>query len=220
MVSTEHRIYTYSDPEFYLDTVNFDLLDKQLCYYATASTTEHKLILTNIVNKTKPDLVGSYDIYEDLAFAHHIGKELVKCEVDALTVVKIIDEQLNQFDHGVLFILNDGRQAEYRNRQYNYYCMLEKPETMSIYIYFILALNQYAEGETFTEYFTNLHEFIEEYLNFFPKYTEQFQYITTTLQNYVIAECTEDASDQEKINTIKHLLERDPEELLLLLIEY
>jgi hypothetical protein len=221
MVSTEHKIYTYSDPDFYLDTVNFDLLDKQLCYYAIASSTEQKLILTNIVQKTQPDLLTSYDIYEDLAFAHHIGKELVKCEVDTLTVIKIIDEQLNHFENGVLFILDDGRQVEYRNQKYSYYCMLEKPETMSIYIYFILALNRYAAGATFTDYFTSLHEYIQEYLDFFPEYTRQFQYMTAALENYVAAECTDQStSDHAKIETIQKLLEIVPEELLLLLIEY
>lgn len=220
MVSTEHIIYTYNNLDFYLDTVNFDLLDKQLCYYATVSTTEQKLILTNIVNKAHPDLLASYDIYEDLAFVHHIDRELVKRNVDSLTVINIINEQLNQFEYGVLFMLDDGRQAEYRNSKYNYYCMLEKPESMSIYIYFTLALNRHAEGATFADYFKSLHEFIEEYLYMFPEYIEQFQYITTSLHNYVITECAEDASDEDKIKIIQHLLERDPEELLLLLIEY
>lgn len=220
MVSTEHKIYTYNDASFYLETVNFDLLDKQLCYYAISNATEKKLILTNIVNKEQPDLQTSYDIYEDLAFTYHIGKELVKCEVDALMVVKIIDEQLNQFENGVLFILDDGRQAEYRNRNYNYYCMLEKPETMSIYIYFIIALNRYAEGTTFADYFTSLYEYIKEYLDFFPEYTECFHYMTTKIQNYVNAECDQNTNDQEKIKIVHKLLEIEPEELLLMLIKY
>jgi len=121
----------------------------------------------------------------------------------------------------VLFILDDGRQVEYRNQKYSYYCMLEKPETMSIYIYFILALNRYAAGATFTDYFTSLHEYIQEYLDFFPEYTRQFQYMTAALANYVAAECTDQSTtDQAKIETIQKLLEIVPEELLLLLIEY
>lgn len=220
MVSTEHRIYTDNDQDLYLDTVNFDLLNKQLCYYAMANTTEKKLILTNIVNKANPDLLTSYDIYEDLAFAHHIGKELVKCDVDAQAVINIIDNQLNQFEYGVLFILNDGRQVVFRNRKYNYYCMMEKPEMMSIYIYFIIALNKYAEGATFLEYFTSLHEYTDEYLEFFPEYTTQFEHMTTKLENYVSKECQEPANDQATIAVMQKLLERDPEELLLLLIEY
>lgn len=220
MVSTEHRIYTYSDEEFYLATVNFDLLDKELCYYATVSTTEKKLILTNTVNKAQPDLLASYDIYEDLAFAHHIGKEHVKLDVNALTAINIIDEQLDEFEHGVLFILDDGRQVEYRNRNYNYHCMLEKPEMMSIYIYFIIALNRYAEGATFLEYFTSLHEYTDEYLKFFPEYTAQFEHMTMKLENYVLVECQEHTSDQMTIAVMQKLLERDPEELLLLLIKY
>jgi hypothetical protein len=218
MVSTEHRIYTDSEAEFYLDTVNFHLLDKELCYYAMVCPTEQKLILTNIVNKSQPDLLASYDIYEDLAFAHHIDQELVKYEVNAPTVIKIIDEQLDEFDNGVLFILDDGRQAEYRNRRYNYYCMLEKPEMMSIYIYFIIALNRYAEGATFAEYFMSLFVYIHEYLEFFPQHMEQFLYISNALQNYVISECVQHISDQEKIEMIQNLLKLDAEELLLLLI--
>lgn len=220
MVSTEHRIYTDNEAEFYLDTVDFDLLDKELCYYATVSATEQKLILTNIVNKSQPDLSASYDIYEDLAFAHHIDQELVKYDVDASTVIQMIDEQLDEFDNGVLFILDDGRQAEYRNRRYNYYCMLEKPEMMSIYIYFIIALNRYAEGATFAEYFTSLFVYIHEYLEFFPEHMDQFLYISNSLKNYVISECEQHISDQEKIEMIQNLLKLEAEELLLLLTEY
>ena len=216
MVSTEHKIYTYSDKSFYIDTVNFDLLDKNLCYYATVSSIEKKLILTNIVHKERPHLLNSYDIYEDLAFAHHIDKTLVRYEVDALTAKKLIDEHLNKFKNGVLFILADGRQIEYRNWHYNYYCMLEKPETMSLYIYFILCLNKYAEGETFADYFLSLHDFINEYLDFFPEYVETFDYMSNKMQNYVAKE----ALDQAKIAAIQKLLELDPEELLLVLIEY
>lgn len=221
MVSTEQRIYLYNHTTCYLDTVNFDLLDKDLCYYAVASVNEQKLILTNIVNKAQPNLLASYDIYEDLAFAYHIDREFVKNGVDTPTVLNIIDQQLNKFENGVLFIMDDGRQAEYRNQRYNYYCMLEKPETMSNYIYFILCLNKYAEGDTFNEYFASLHEFIPKYLEFFPEYTECFRYMTKNILNYVSRECKEsEPSDQAKIVSIRELLEREPEELLLLLIAH
>ena len=234
MVSTEHKIYTYSDSSFYVDTVNFDLLDKNLCYYATVNSLEKKLILTNIVNKEHPHLLDSYDIYEDLAFMHHIDKTLVKCPVDALTAKKMIDEQLETFNNGVLFILADGRQIEYRNWHYNYYCMLEKPETMSLYIYFLLCLNKYAEGETFADYYHSLHEFINEYLDFFPEYKETFTYMSKKLLNYAVTEEQEQSAqeqsaqamsaqakcDQAKITAIKNLLDLDPEELLLVLIKY
>jgi len=221
MVSSEHKIY-YDDEiqkNFYLESVNFDLLDKNMCYYAIVNSAEQKLVLTNIVKKEQPELLSSYDIYEDLAFAYHIDHENAKHSVDTSTVINIIDEQLEHFENGVLFILNDGQQIEYRNTKYNYYCMLQKPETMSIYIYFILALNRYAEGATFEDYFVSLCEYIHEYLEYFPEYMEQFLYISMYLKNYAIAETADiHASDQEKIKSIQKLLQLEPEELLLLLV--
>lgn len=217
IVSTEKNIYTYDNRNFYLHTVNFDLLDKNLCYYAIASVTEQKLILTNIVDKQNISLAASYNVSEDLAFMYDIDDILPKIYVTDFIAKKIIDEQLDTFENGVLFILSDGNQVEIRNEKYNYYCMLEKPDNMSIYIYFIKYLNKHAEGNSFDEYFNSLHEFMYEYLDFFPEHSNKFKYMTDKLNKYIMAECLHD-TDEAKIAVINKILTLDPEELLLILV--
>ena len=228
MVSTEQKIYTQNIATFFLNTVNFDLLDKTLCYYAIVSRKEKKLILTNMVNKAQPDLQASYKIATDLAFTYHIDKEVITYEVNAETAKFIIDEQLATFENGALFLFADGQQMEYRNWHYNYYCMLEKPETVSVNLYYVRYLNKYAEGETFVEYFVNLHEFMREYLEYFPEHKEAFHLMSARLSNYIVLELEQEhmqihmqaKTDQEKMTAINKLLELDPEELLLLLLNY
>ena len=226
MISSEHKIYVYNDNTLYLDMVNFDLLDKNLCYYAVVSANEKKLILTNILQKDKSDLLSSYNITEDLAFAYHIDDALTHFPItEPGAAKKIIEEELDTFLYGVTFLLKDGRQIDYRNKFYHYYCMLEKPETTSLYIYFIQCLNKHASGNNFFDYFQSLHEFIREYIQYFPEHKETFRSMTLKIMNYVddiqknmdvLTEDTEKAS----IDVLQKLLELEPEALLQILIKY
>lgn len=225
MISTEHKIYVYNDGTFQLETVNFDLLDKTVCYYAIMSSDEKKLILTNMVKKDQPDLAASYNIAEDLAFVYHIDDILqmymFESTANLSAFKRVLKEDLEKFANGFLFILDDGRQIEYRNRFYNYYCMLEKPEPLSLYIYYIYCLNKYATGTNLMEYFKSLHEFITEYLQYFPEHKEVFQSMTRKIMNFVddLRE-KQEATDLEAIDAVNKLLELEPESLLQLLLKY
>ena len=212
VISTDLRIYTASDENYDMSSVNFDLLDKTKCYYCVTDT-EKGIILTNIVDKEIPSLETSYDIDEDLAFANHIDWATMKTYTSATQLLDDVDSM----DNGMLCVLKDGRQLELRNLKYNYYCSLAKPDNISIYIYFIMCLNKYAEGNNYLEYFNSLHVYVHEFTNAYPEYTRQCNIMSTKLRNYINAYEFEDILDlQSLINTL--LLE--PEELLQILLKY
>jgi hypothetical protein len=69
-ISTKTEVYT----DYKLADVNFDLLDRGKCYYATIQ--EKKTILTYITDVKSPTLCVP-DLTEDLAFENH--REVLRC---------------------------------------------------------------------------------------------------------------------------------------------
>jgi len=203
MVSTELRVYPCYEEEFKLTSVNVDLLDISCCYYADVNINTGDIVLTNIVNKTKPNLQGSNEIEYDLAFENHI-------ELRSFT--KEIIDALDTFEHGILCILSDGKQLELRTPSYNYYCSLAKPDNMCISDYYILCLNKDAEGDNIWDYFISLHDYVSEVVEAYPEYTDACEKMSIRLLNYV-----DKYELFDNIDTITYVINMKPEHLLELL---
>ena len=212
VISTHLRIYTASDENYDMSSVNFDLLDKTKCYYCVTDT-EKGVILTNIVDREAPCLETSYDIDEDLAFDNHIDWTIMKNYTSSTQLLN----DVNNMDNGMLCVLKDGRQLELRNLKYNYYCSLAKPDNISIYIYFIMCLNTYAEGNNYLEYINSLHDYVREFTDAYPEYTRQCNIMSNKLRNYLNTYEFEEILDLQALMS-KLLLE--PEELLQILWKF
>jgi hypothetical protein len=225
MVSSDCLIYPCIEETYNLSTINFDLLDKSKCYYCVTNN-KKALVLTNIVSLKNPSLIDSYYIDEDLAFEHHT--EWIHCantfeEFNETTKsiqkdVRELLEIINTFENGLLFVLKDGRQVEYKSTSYQYYCMLGKPEQMSMYVYYVHCLNKYAVGETFTEYYNSLLEDVRELLKEYPEHTAICEKLSKKILNYVAHH--ELFDDKVAIESIKQIIMLEPEELIQLLIKY
>ena len=196
MVSTELRIYPCYEEEIDLSSVNLDLLDNECCYYVDMLY-NGMLILTNIVDKTKPEMQGSYNIEHDLAFENH--NELIKydglCQVDA--------------KYGIVCILSNGLPIEIRTQSYNYYCSLVKPDNMCIAYYYVLCLNKDAEGDNIWDYFISLHDFVSEFVDAYPEYSDACELMSEKLLNYI--------EKYELFDNIENVINMDPDNLLELL---
>lgn len=196
MVSTELRIYPCYEEEFDLSSVNLELLDKECCYYADMLY-NGTFILTNIVEKTTPEIQDSYNIQHDLAFENHV--ELIT--YDGLSPV--------DSKNGIVCILSNGLPIEIRTPSYNYYCSLAKPDNMSIAYYYILCLNKDAEGENSWEIFISLHDFVSEFVDAYPEYTQACELMSEKLLKYI--------ETYELFDNIEAVVNMKPEHLLELL---
>ena len=208
MVSSINRIYNFNDSQFNLSSVNFDLLDKKFCYYAICQDSDTTLFLTNIVDKENPSLEKSYNIEEDLAFENH------------LTIIEITDplselDKCDSYENGLIFVLQDGRQLEMRNVKYRYYFMIAKPQNISTSMYYIMCLNRNAEGNTFSKFYKSLHEYVNEYLYYYPEDTYIFNIMNKKLMHYIVK--NEFTDDKDAIESIRELIDLPPEHTLQIL---
>jgi hypothetical protein len=212
MISTDLRIYSDYDENYDLSSVNISKIDKRKCYYCLYNK-DTGIILTNIVDKARPYLERSYNIDDDVIFKNHIEWFIYSNE-------KEFKNNINtpSFENGVLCILDDGRQLEMRSIKYNYYCMLAKPEQVSIYIYYLICLNKHAEGETFTKYFHSLHEYVRELIEAYPEYMDVCKTMSKKLLSFINTYEFED--DVEAMSIVNKILEIEPEVLLQLLLKY
>ena len=210
MLSIGSTIYSIHNEHVDVSSVTFDLLDKTKCYYGVTHN-DKGIILTNIVDKDVlcPDLMTSYNIAEDLAFEHHMEYDECKNPIASLA-------GLNAYSYGILFILKDGRQLECRTPTYNNYCMLAKPDNMSMYIYYIHCLNKHATGATFAEYFIDLHVEVREFLDLYPEYSAICHKMRANIIEYIEEQRV--TMDADAIACVKKLLELEPQTILHLLI--
>jgi len=192
-----------------------DLLDKSKCYYCNY-TTDTGVTLMNIVDKARPSLGKSYNIENDLAFEHHIDWFIYSNQKEMNDTIDITEKE--RFKYGVLCILDDGQQLELQSLSYNYYCMLAKPEHISIYIYYIMCLNKHAEGVNFLDYFYSLHEYVREFTEVYPEHISICRNMSVKLLNFINKSNFE--KDSEAIDSINKLIVMEPEELLQLLLKY
>lgn len=226
MVSSTSRIYPSIDEKYNVSSVTFDLLDKSKCYYCVTHK-EKGIVLTNIVSINKPSLPESYYLDEDLAFEHHT--EWIHCantleelgETNnnfARKDIRELLDALNSFENGLLFVLQDGQQLEYKSTSYQYYCMLAKPEHISTYIYFVHCLNKYAVGDTFAKYYNSLLEDVHELIEAYPEHKPICEKLSKKILNYVVRH--ELFDDSSAIEAIKQLITLEPEEFVQLVIKY
>ena len=210
------------------EQINFELLDKTMCYYAIIERSTGNLILTHIVkNSIETNTISLNDVIvinEDKAFKYHLylfpitnalANEVEANEVEAnevesnavaLEVFKLRDEERYKREYGILFIRNDGQTIICKNKKYDKVCMLEKPEHIRFVDYYVYALNKNPdEAETiFNTYFEDdLHYDINnEILIYFPEYKKHFDNYKTNLKNYIEFSIFEDEVDEEALSPI------------------
>lgn len=120
-ISTINEIYPKIDFSKYSNQINYDLLDKNICYYAILSEEindiHNTIILTYMVEMTKkikknnacninlkiPVKIPS--LTEDLAFENHL--EIFDCQYPL-----VILDQLQLQIHGLIFYSNRGKDSE------------------------------------------------------------------------------------------------------------
>jgi len=166
------------------EQINFELLDKTMCYYAIIERSTGNVILTHIVkNNIETNTISLNDVIvinEDKAFKYHLylfpiahalaneveananevaianANEVEANEV-ALEVFKLRDEERCKREYGILFIRNDGQTIICKNIKYDKICMLEKPEHIRFVDYYVYALNKNPDEKekNFNNYFEN-----------------------------------------------------------------
>ena len=196
------------------EQINFELLDKTMCYYAIIERTTGNVILTHIVKNSMETLNISLNdiliVNEDKAFRYHlylfpIINALANAdEVENIekAVFKLRDEERYKREYGILFIRNDGQSIICKNKKYDKICMLEKPEHIRFVDYYVYALNKNPDEKekNFNNYFENdLHiDINNEILIYFPEYKKQFDNYKTNLKNYIEFTIFEDSEDDEE----------------------
>ena len=202
------------------EQINFELLDKTMCYYAIIERTTGNVILTHIVkNSIETNAISLNDniliINEDKAFKYHLhlfpiinevalANAVVANEVALaeLEVFKLRDEERYKREYGILFIRNDGQSVICKNKKYDKICMLEKPEHIRFVDYYVYALNKNPDEKekNFNNYFENeLHiDINNEILIYFPEYKKHFDNYKTNLKNYIEFTIFEDSEDDEE----------------------
>ena len=201
------------------EQINFELLDKTMCYYAIIERTTGNVILTHIVKNSIETLNISLNdiliVNEDKAFKYHLhlfpianvvanANEVALANANevVLEVFKLRDEERYKREYGILFIRNDGQSIICKNKKYDKICMLEKPEHIRFVDYYVYALNKNPDEKekNFNNYFENeLHiDINNEILIYFPEYKKQFDNYKTNLKNYIEFTIFEDSEDDEE----------------------
>ena len=110
-ISTINEIYSDIDISKYINQINFDLLDKNICYYAILVDEYNTIILTYMVEMTKKIKKNNGCklkipvLSEDLAFENHL--EIFDCK----NPIMILDNIKMQI-HGLIFYSNQGKDSE------------------------------------------------------------------------------------------------------------
>jgi hypothetical protein len=110
-MSTINQIYPEIDFSNYVNQINFDLLDKNICYYAILNDDLNTIILTYMVEMTKKIKKKNECnlkiplLSEDLAFENHL--EIFDCK----NPIMILDKLEIQI-HGLIFYSSQGNQTE------------------------------------------------------------------------------------------------------------
>ena len=202
------------------EQINFELLDKTMCYYAIIERSTGNVILTHIVkNNIETNTISLNDVIvinEDKAFKYHLylfpianalaneveANEVAIANAVELEVFKLRDEERYKREYGILFIRNDGQSIICKNQKYDKICMLEKPEHIRFVDYYVYSLNKnpHEKEKNFNTYFENdLHYDINnEILVYFPEYKKHFDNYKTNLKNYIEFSIFEDSEEEEE----------------------
>lgn len=206
--------------------INFELLDKNICYYATivSENNNKHIILTYMTELLNPKL-EIIDLSHDLAFMNHLP--IYTCENDS--AMEIFKKNLNKQDNGLMFYKNDGQRFEFWTPIYSDIKSQERPYNINPNDYYILLLNKYPLGKDYRLFFKDLHYDVDIYLKHYPE-DKRFIYLMEE-RLHIYAIYNEDylsplLEDADKIQKIKNLLYIDmemdvnPPEIVDILIKF
>ena len=210
-ISSAGKIYPtdstlFISKETLLEQINFELLDKTMCYYAIIENSEQdkqKIILThtakNRVETTQLGIENTLNALNEPAFKWHT--ELTLCETNT-DVFKILTKEKSKHKYGVAFINAQGDSIEFASKIYEKIRMLEKPDYIDYVEYYCHALNKHPqENQTiFDHYFENdLHYDINnELLAYFPEYKPYFDTYKKKLKEYIESIINESSEEEEE----------------------
>ena len=228
MISRECEIYPdqlISESEI-KNQINFELLDKKMCYYATIVTTNNnkQIKLTYMTEILNPKL-ENIDLSHDLAFMNHLP--IYTCINNS--AMEIFKTELNKQENGIMFYKNDGQRFEFWTPRYSDIKSQERPYNMNPNNYYVLLLNKYPLGKTYDLFFKDLHYDVDIYLKHYPEDKRMFDLMEGRLNIY--ANFNEDylsvvSEDGYKIQKIKNLLcideeyDVEPEKIVNILIKF
>jgi hypothetical protein len=229
MISREHEIYP--DQKLLIEDeikkqINFDLLDKNICYYATVvnNNNNKQIILTFMTDLLNPKL-ETIDLSHDLAFMNHIP--IYTCANNS--AMEIFKTELNKQENGLMFYKNNGQRFEFWTPIYSDIKNQERPYNINANEYYVLLLNKYPLGKSYDLFFKDLHYDVEIYLKHYPEDKRIFDLMEQRLNVY--ANFNEDylsllTEDSVKIQKLKNLLcidkeyDVEPEEIVDILIKF
>lgn len=230
MISRECEIYPnkiISESEINRQ-INFELLDKNKCYYATIITdmnNNKQIILTYITDILNPKL-EFIDLSYDLAFMNHLP--IYNCEHDS--AMETFNKKMNNQENGIMFYKNDGQRFEFWTPRYSDIKSQERPYNMSANEYYILLLNKYPlGGNNYKNFFKDLHYDVDIYLAHYPEDKYLFDRMEDRLNiyaNFNVDYLSLLSKDFDKIQKIKNLLCLDkdydvnPEEVVNILMKF
>jgi hypothetical protein len=208
--------------------INFELLDKNICYYATIITDKNNnkhIILTYMTDILNPKL-ENIDLTHDLAFMNHL--QIHTCE-NGSAMETFKTKMNNNQSNGLVFYKNDGQRFEFWTPMYSVIKSQERPYNMNPAEYYILLLNKYPLGKTYNLFFKDLHYDVDIYISHYPEDKYLFDRMEERLNIY--ANFNEEylsllSEDSDKIQKIKDLLcidteyEINPEEIVDILIKF
>jgi hypothetical protein len=211
MISRECEIYPdelMSEYEI-KNQINFELLDKKICYYATiiCENNNKQIILTYMTEILNPKL-ENIDLSYDLAFMNHLS--IYKCDNDsAMETFRI---KLNKQENGLIFYKNDGQRFEFWTPIYSCIKCQERPYNINTCDYYVLLLNKYPIGKTYDLFFKDIHYDVDIYISHYQEDKYIFDQMEERLHIY--ANFDEDylspvLEDADKIEKIKKLLQLD-----------
>ena len=207
--------------------INFDLLDKDNCYYATIVNdinNNKQIILTYMTELLNPKL-ENIDLSHDLAFMNHLP--IYNCDHES--AMEIFNKKLNNQENGLIFYKNDGERFEFWTPMYSDIKSQERPYNITPNDYYILLLNKYPLGKTYETFFKDLHYDVDIYLKHYPEDNRLFELMEQRLNVY--ANFNADylsllSEDSHKIEKLKDLLcidkdyDVNPEEVVNILIKF
>lgn len=125
-----------------------------------------------------------------------------------------INELQSKEKYGIVLFKEDGTHIEIWNKNYYFIKSMEKPNKVSLYIYYFQCLNQYDINETddFELVMIKLLYDINEFIYFYPEHTAKCNEITKKIEKYISPSHL--TSDEEKIIRLKYLLALDIEDAI------
>jgi len=214
MISRECEIYPdqlMSEQEI-KNQINFELLDKKNCYYATIITDTNnnkQIILTYITEVLNPKL-ENIDLSHDIAFMNHLP--IYTCENDS--AMETFKSKLSNEVNGLIFYKNDGQRFEFWTTVYGEIKSQERPYNMKPNDYYVLLLNKYPLGKTYDLFFKDLHYDVDIYLKHYPEDKRLFDLMSERLHiyaNFNADYLSTISEDSDKIQKLKNLLYIDKE---------